>query len=60
MQRTLAHLAPSLTADQLEIAKSAAVKSVEAVRTGAHQKCLGVAVDGIRPCKVALRGQRAK
>ena len=61
MLRTLAHLAPSLTDDQFEIAQTAAIRSVEAVRTSAHQKCLGVALDdGIRPCKVALRGQRAK
>lgn len=60
MLRTLAHLVPSLTEDQVEIARNAAIRSVEAVRTGAHQKCLGVAQDGIRPCKVALRGQRAK
>eukprot|EP00959_Pyramimonas_sp_CCMP1952_P024078 505143-Pyramimonas_sp.AAC.1 len=60
MLRTLAHLVPSLTAAQLEDAKRAAVRSIEAVRTGAHQRCLGVAADGIRPCKVALRGERAK
>ena len=47
MLRTLAHLAPSLTPAQLEDAKRVAVGNIEAVRTGAHQRCLGIAADGI-------------
>eukprot|EP00959_Pyramimonas_sp_CCMP1952_P407678 8544239-Pyramimonas_sp.AAC.1 len=59
MLKTLSEKGPTWAPEQFLEAKNRVIASVEAVREAAHQRCLGIAPDGVHPCPVALRGKRA-